>query len=74
MSEPRPPSEPLQPATPGPSHCGRLTKYSPLRAGWPCRHCGHPLGLVRNQATGRPSTVLACCHCDNPQPEGTTPA
>jgi hypothetical protein len=70
--QPRRPWEPLRPATPSPGHFGRLTKYSPLQTGWPCRHCEHPLGYVRNQATGQPSTVLACCNCDNPK--GTTPA
>jgi hypothetical protein len=73
VSEPRRPWEPLTPAQPAPSHCGRLTRYRPLQAGWPCRHCGHPLGRVWNQVTSQLSTVLACCHCDN-RPEGTNPA
>lgn len=73
MAEPRRPGGPLNSsAPPGPAHFGRLTNLRPLQAGWPCRHCGHPLAFVRNQATGQPSTILACCHCDNPQPEGTT--
>lgn len=64
--------DPFQPSLPAAGEPGRLSTVWGLQPGWPCRHCGHPLGPIRNQATLTATAAVACCNCD--QPGGTTPA
>lgn len=60
----------LIPSTPGPNDVGRLSATVPLRPGWPCRLCGHPLSFVLNHQAKTAAGVLACCHCDNAERTG----
>jgi hypothetical protein len=64
--------DPFQPSLPAAGEPGRLSTTSALQPGWPCRHCGHPLGKIQNQSNHLMTRYVACCNCD--QPGGTTPA
>lgn len=55
----------LVPSLPGPNDIGRLSAAVPLKVGWPCRGCGHPLSFILNHQARTASGVLGCRHCDN---------
>lgn len=54
----------LEPSLPKADEFGRLTTTSPLRPGWPCRWCLHPLGYTLNHQTCTATGVVGCCNCD----------